>query len=218
MKLYKLSGVVVVAAILVCLGFSAPAKAIQYSTFTCTLTRANPQSTDTSPNPCTADAGNILSGEGPWTFEYTVVGEVSFLGLQIKNNPGAGDICFVIGFRQPTGTNIAFSTSPKVIEEATTNACGPQFTDTNGPPLTLFAYIQTGVPGSSLTLDVHYPTCLATATDASGKPYCTTENGFTLNRMGLQQRTLAKLKDQGSTFAQLTDPVVDVCRRRVLLG
>lgn len=222
MKPYKLSGAVAVAAILFCLGFAAPAEAVTYSTFTCTLTRANPQSTNTSPNPCTkpdgtpADARNILSGEGYWNFEYTVVGNVSFLGLQIKNNPGAGDICFVVGFRQPRGTNVPFSTNPKVVEEAYTSACGTQFMDTNGPPLTLFAYIQTGDanPDAGVTLTVHYPTC--SSTDGSGN--CTTENGFALNRMGLQQRTVAKFRDQGSALANSIDPVVDESRRRVLLG
>ena len=217
MRRTLLTGVLsLVAAILVCLEFAAPVEAVTYSTFTCTLTRANPQSTNTSPNPCTADARNILSGEGYWNFEYTVVGNVSFLGLQIKNNPGAGDICFVIGFRQPRGTNVPFSTNPKVVEEAYTSACGTQFTDTNGPPLTLFAYIQTGDanPDAGVTLTVHYPTC--SSTDGSGN--CTTENGFALNRMGLQQGILAKLKDQGSALPPWTDPVVDVSRRRMLLG
>ena len=227
MKPYKLSGViVVVAAILVCLGFAAPAKATDYSTFTCTLTEANAYSPNTSPNPCTTTADrtlsngstarNVLSGEGYWNFEYTVVGNVSFLGIQIKNNPGAGDICFVYSDRlsKTKHTNVAFSTNPIVIEAAATSACGTQYTDTNGPPLTLFAYIQTGDPNASVTLDVHYPSCLATNTSGN----CTTENGFALNGTALQQGALARLREQGGTFAQLPDPVVDVCRRRVLLG
>ena len=214
MQPYKLSGVVMVAAILICLGYAAPAEAIQYSTFTCTLTEANPQSTDTDPNPCTADARNIVSGEGPWMIGYTVIGKVSFLGLQIKNNPGAGDICFVSSDRLSKTKRTSGTFFAPVIEEAATSVCGTQFTDSNGPPLTLFAYIQTVDPGASVTLDVQYPTCLAT--DASGN--CTTENGFTLNRNALQEGALARLSEQGGTFAQLPNPVVDVCRRRVLFG
>jgi hypothetical protein len=189
---------VLVVAVLFCLGFSPPAQA---QSFTITLTESSPRVCNSTGD--TSPVCNIDSAAGTWSFSAVVTGKVSFLGLQIKNNPGPGDICDVYGKHQPKGNiMVTFSGVPA----AAMNVCGNRFTDTNGEPLALFAYIQTADPSASVTITVTYPVETAAL------------SGSTLNRRGLQLGTLARLGEQGGTLAQLPDPVVDVCRRRVLLG
>jgi hypothetical protein len=138
-----------VVVVLSCLGFSPPAQA---QSFTITLTQSSPRvcnsTGDTSP-PC-----NVDSAAGDWSFSVMVKGKVSFLGLQIKNNPGAGDICWVYGKRHPSGN---FVVTASAIPTAATNVCGNKFIDSNGEPLALFAYIQTGDASAKVTITVTYP-------------------------------------------------------------
>jgi hypothetical protein len=82
-----------------------------------------------------------------------VKGKVSFLGLNIKNNAGAGDICWHSGTRQPKGT---FTILSAPIPAADFNACGDEFTDPD-VGLNLHSYIQTGDSKASVTIDVTYP-------------------------------------------------------------
>ena len=109
-----------------------------------TLTRANPQVNV-----------DVTSGAGDWVFTYYVTGKVSFLSFNIKDNPGAGDICSHTEIRQPKrgpGSRTADN-----VPVATLNACGGQFEDTNGPPLNLQAFIQTGDDNASVVVTVTYP-------------------------------------------------------------
>lgn len=151
MRSIRSAGVaILVVGVLFCLGFSAPAQA--QDPFTITLTKSSPQACGSTGD--TSPACNVDSAAGGWSFSISVRGKVSFLGLQIKNNPGAGDICWHQSFRQPSGT---FSVSASNIPAAATNACGDQYRDTNGEPLTVFAYIQTGDANASVSIIVTYP-------------------------------------------------------------
>ncbi len=134
------------AGVLFCLGSGAPAQA---GNFHVTLNKATPQV-----------KVNVLSGAGNWMFFVTVKGKVSVLGRQIKDNDiGAGDICWVSVIRQPKATPpmYPFSDTAFDIPAATEDACGTDWPDTNGPKLTLFAYIQTADPKASVDIDVFYP-------------------------------------------------------------
>src|ERR1700693_4697725 len=98
---------ILVIGVLSFLGFTLPASA---GTCSVTLTKAHPQ-----------DSGfcQVISGEGFWTFTYTVSGNVNSLGLQIKNNPGAGSICWVGGGpRKPKTGDPLISTEPYLVPAA----------------------------------------------------------------------------------------------------
>ena len=128
-------------AIFLFLGFTGPANA---GTCYVELTKSHMD-----------DSGfcNVLSGAGNWVFTYTVTGRVSSFGRHIKNNPGAGDICWQTSLRQPkSGMDIAPN-----IPSATEGVCGLDFTDTNGDPLTIFAFIQTGDAKAKVAIRVDYP-------------------------------------------------------------
>ena len=134
-------------------GFCATAQAQSCSsldqkctTVLTTLTKANQQ--ENSPD--------IYSAAGAWEITITVTGRVSSFGFNIKNNPGAGDICFHWGQRNPATGTSTISTSPYVVPAATTGACGNQFKDTNGDPLTLFVNIQTGDSKAAVDVKVTY--------------------------------------------------------------
>jgi hypothetical protein len=142
-RLVKIS--TLLAGILVFLGFSLPAVA---GTCSVTLTKAHPQDSAFC---------QVISGEGFWTFTYTVSGNVNSLGLQIKNNPGAGSICWVGGSpRKPRTGDPLISTDPYLVPAAETGVCGFDFEDSNGDPLAVAAFIQTA-PGGTLALTVTYP-------------------------------------------------------------
>ncbi len=98
------------------------------------------------------DCANVTSGAGTWVFTYTVTGKVTSFGRHIKNNPGAGDICWQSGIRKPKSGG---DTAPG-IPAAAQSACGDEFTDTNGDPLTLSAFIQGG-SDARVDITVDYP-------------------------------------------------------------
>ncbi len=98
---------------------------------------------------------NVLSGAGDWVFTYTVTGRVNLLGLAIKNNPSAGDFCWGTQVRKPKGSDQEITAQS--IPQAALNACGVQFQDTNGIPLSFNAYIQGVDPGGSIAIAVSYP-------------------------------------------------------------
>jgi hypothetical protein len=101
---------------------------------------------------------DVTSGAGDWFFVVTVAGKVSQLGRQIKNNPGAGDICWHSSILKLPST---FSDTAPSIPTAAPYACSPvgapNYTDTNGAPLNLYTYIQTGDSKASVVIDVYYP-------------------------------------------------------------
>jgi hypothetical protein len=95
--------------------------------------------------------------EGVWTFEITVRGKVSALGIKIKNNPGAGDVCWSYYQKSPISGFTAVETEfDKPIAAASEGICGSQFEDINGDPLTVYAYTQGG-KSANVTIDVFPP-------------------------------------------------------------
>ncbi len=127
--------------ILLFIGFALPAKA---GTCHVTLDKNNTQGN--------GDCANVLSGAGTWVFTYTVTGKVTSFGRHIKNNPGAGDICWQSSIRKPKSGG---DTAPG-IPAASQDVCGDEFTDTNGDPLTLSAFIQGGTD-AKVDITVDYP-------------------------------------------------------------
>ena len=122
------------------LGITLPANA---GTFTFTLSK-NTANVNTA----------VLSGAGPWNYNYTVTGRVSSVGLNIKNHaPGAADFCSAYGERQPSGT-ISYSTD--TIPAAGFQVCGVQWVDPD-PELWLVAYVQTGDNKAKVVVTVTYP-------------------------------------------------------------
>lgn len=104
--------------------------------------------------PQAAVTQDVLSGPGDWTFVITVKGKVSALGIKIKNNPSAGDVCWSYYQKSPTSnTTMAFS-----IPAAIVGVCvdPPQFPDINGDPLTVYAFTQGG-KSADVTISVTYP-------------------------------------------------------------
>ena len=98
------------------------------------------------------DCASVLSGAGTWVFTYTVSGKVTSFGRHIKNNPGAGDICWQSSIRKPKSGGDMVPGIP----DARQGACGDDFIDTNGDPLTVFAFIQGGAD-AKVNLTVDYP-------------------------------------------------------------
>src|ERR1051325_2421526 len=82
---------------------------------------------------------DVTSGAGDWFFVMNVAGKVSQLGRQIKNNPGAGDICWHSSILKLPAT---FSDTAPSMPAAVAYACSPvgapNYTDTNGAPLNLY--------------------------------------------------------------------------------
>ena len=155
MKTFRFWTLALLAAILLCSAFSVPAQA---GTFTVTLDKNTPKCT--SATLCTATDVTSLK-EGFWTFSVTVTGRVNSLGLQIKNSfPGAADFCWGFSGNNPKGTFLV-TTSPFIIPVATTNACGTQWADTNGDPLSFVAYIKTSDPKAKVVITVTYPDLVA---------------------------------------------------------
>ena len=129
------------AGVLFVFGLAFPAKA---GTCHVTLTKNNDQGN--------GDCADVASGAGTWVFTYTVTGKVTSFGRHIKNNPGAGDICWQSSIRKPkSGVDTASG-----IPAASQGVCGDEFTDTNGDPLTVSAFIQGGTDGK-VVLTVDYP-------------------------------------------------------------
>lgn len=131
----------------------------QTPTNTFTMHLAGPQAQLVSDKLAAIGSGGIASGTDPctsqgcpttgtWMFSWKVSGNVTALGIQVKNNPGAGDICARSGFKHPVTTTAGFN--PQVPPSAT-NVCGTRWLDTNGPGLTVFANIQ---GGSNAVVDV----------------------------------------------------------------
>jgi hypothetical protein len=142
MKTIRVANVsTLVAGVLLSVGLTVPAEAGEFQV---TLNKANP-----------LVHVDVLSGAGDWDFSYTVTGKVSLLGLAIKNNPSAGDFCWGAQVRKPKGSNQEITAQS--IPEATLNACGVQFQDTNGIPLNLDAYVQGADPNGSIVISVAYP-------------------------------------------------------------
>jgi hypothetical protein len=138
-RVAKLSILLAVALFL--FGLAFPAKA---GTCHVTLDKNNTQGN--------GDCTNVSSGAGTWVFTYTVAGKVTSFGRHIKNNPGAGDICWLLAIKKPrSGTD----TAPG-IPAASQGVCGDDFTDTNGDPLTVSAFIQGGAD-AKVDITVDYP-------------------------------------------------------------
>jgi hypothetical protein len=131
----------VLAAALFLFGLAFPVDA---GTCHVTLTKNNDQGN--------GDCANVTSGAGTWVFTYTVSGKVTSFGRHIKNNPGAGDICWQSSIRKPKS---GADTAPG-IPAASLGVCGDDFTDTNGDPLTVFAFIQGGTD-AKVDITVDYP-------------------------------------------------------------
>lgn len=149
MKTFRFWTLALLAAILLCSAFSVPAQA---GTLTITLDKNTPKCT--AGTLCTAT--DVTSGEGFWTFAVTVTGKVNSLGLQIKDSfPGASDFCYSSSVKNPRGTFPV--TTPMMIPAAATDACGTQWVDTNGPPFSFVAYIQTSDPKANVVITVTYP-------------------------------------------------------------
>jgi hypothetical protein len=109
-----------------------------------TLTKASPEAYPA-----------VTSGAGNWVYTITVTGKVSFLGLNIKNSaPGAADFCSHSALRQPKGSSVVV-TDP--IPAAAPGACGTDWPDTNGIPLSLVAYIDTADRNARVDIRVDYP-------------------------------------------------------------
>lgn len=101
--------------------------------------------------PQAAVTQDVLSGAGNWTFVITVKGNVSTLGIKIKNNPSAGDVCWSYYQKSPkSGSTIAYA-----VPAASVGICGDQFADINGDPLTVYAYTQGGK--ADVKISVTYP-------------------------------------------------------------
>ena len=133
---------ILLAGALLFFGFVLPTNAGTLPVIT--LTKANPQVNV-----------DVTSGAGDWVFTYVVTGKVSFLSLNIKNNPGAGDVCAHTDVRQPKkGLG---SRTAENLPAAELNACGDQFQDTNGIPLNLQAFIQTADANARVDITVVYP-------------------------------------------------------------
>jgi hypothetical protein len=131
------------AAILVFVGSSRPVLA---GTCSVTLTKSHQ-----------GDSGfcNVTSGAGNWVFTIAVSGKVGQLGFHIKNStPGAADLCWVTSLRQPKG-NIVLVTDP--IPASAPSVCGTNWPDTNGAPLSVFAYSQIGDRNAQVSITVDYP-------------------------------------------------------------
>jgi hypothetical protein len=141
MKFIRFAKLSTMLAGLLVFGPSMPAKA---GTCHITLTKNNDQGN--------GDCTNVASGAGTWVFTYTVTGKVTSFGRHIKNNPGAGDICWQSSTRKPKSGG---DTAPG-IPAASQGACGDEFTDTNGDPLTVFAFIQ-GSGDARIDITVDYP-------------------------------------------------------------
>lgn len=141
MKKIRLAKVsTLLAGILFFLGFAVPADA-----GTCYTELKQDHQRDN-------DFCNVISGEGDWVFIYTVTGRVNDFQLAIKNNTSAADFCWGFGKRKPTSGMV---TAPN-IPAATEGACGDQFPDTNGDPLTVTAVIVGDAKGK-VTISVEYP-------------------------------------------------------------
>jgi hypothetical protein len=98
---------------------------------------------------------NVLSGAGNWVFTIAVSGKVGALVFHIKNStPGAADLCWVTSLRQPKG-NIVLVTDP--IPAAAPSVCGTDWPDTNGAPLSVFAFSQIGDRNARVDIQVDYP-------------------------------------------------------------
>jgi hypothetical protein len=139
MRFAKVSGPLVGALFLLALADSAIA-----GTCHITLDKNNTQGN--------GDCGSVLSSAGTWVFTYTVSGKVTSFGRHIKNNPGAGDICWQSSNKKPKSGG---DTAPGM-PQATSGVCGEDFIDTNGDPLTVFAFIQGG-SDARVDLTVDYP-------------------------------------------------------------
>ncbi len=129
------------AGVLFCFGLTVPASA---GTCHVSLDKNNTQGN--------GDCANVTSGAGTWVFTYTVSGKVTSFGRHIKNNPGAGDICWQSSIRKPKSGG---DTAPG-IPEASLGVCGEDFIDTNGDPLTVSAFLQGG-SDAKVDLTVDYP-------------------------------------------------------------
>jgi hypothetical protein len=131
------------AAILVFLGSTLPVTA---GTCSVVLTKAHQQDFEFC---------NVTSGPGNWVFTIAVSGKVGQLGFHIKNStPGAADLCWVTSLRQPKG-NIVLVTDP--IPAAAPSVCGTDWPDTNGAPLSVFAFSQIGDRNAQVSITVDYP-------------------------------------------------------------
>jgi len=131
----------VLAGVLVYVGLTVPASA-----GTCHI------SLDRNSTQASGDCASVASGAGTWVFTYTVSGKVTSFGRHIKNNPGAGDICWQSSVKKPKSGG---DTAPG-IPSASTGVCGEDFTDTNGDPLTVFAFMQGG-NDARVDLTVDFP-------------------------------------------------------------
>lgn len=131
------------AAILVFLGSTLPMNA---ETLYFELTKSAPQA-----------HFDVTSGPGIWSFHIEVTGKVNSLSFPIKNSaPGAADFCVTGGGlpRNPKGI-IDFDTNP--IDAAACQACGTTWFDTNGSPLALVGYLQTGDRNARVKIWVTFP-------------------------------------------------------------
>jgi hypothetical protein len=167
-------------AVILYLGFTASAQA---GTLSVTLSKATPSLyTD------------VTSGDGPWSFMVTVTGRVDYLQIHIKNNPGPGDICFHYAVSKPRSRTFSFQTPP--IPEAKVNACGSQYPDTNGEPLSLFTYIKTPDANAQVVISVMYPDDVPEDLEAlTGAPF--------------QEGTLARVADS-AVDVWVERPVLDM--------
>lgn len=131
------------AAILLFLGSTLPMSA---GTCSVQLTKQHQQDSDFC---------NVISGAGNWVFTIAVSGKVGALVFHIKNStPGAADLCWVTSLRQPKG-NIVLVTDP--IPAAAPSVCGTDWPDTNGAPLSVFAFSQIGDRNAQVNITVDYP-------------------------------------------------------------
>ena len=104
--------------------------------------------------PQAAVTQDVPSGAGNWTFVITVKGNVSALGIKIKNNPSAGDVCWSYYQKSPKSGSTLLISPP--IDAASVGICGDQFPDINGDPLTVYAFTQGG-KNADVKISVTYP-------------------------------------------------------------
>jgi hypothetical protein len=74
------------------------------------------------------------------------------LGLKIKNNPGAADVCYMNFQKHP----VSGSQTASNIPAASTGVCGTRFPDTNLDPLDVMAFTQGG-RSTDVEIDVFWP-------------------------------------------------------------
>ncbi|MGH9863271.1 MAG: hypothetical protein ACRD35_07585 [Candidatus Acidiferrales bacterium] len=135
------AGIPFLVVLALCCAQFAPSA--QAGTFRVTLSKGTPQ----------VDTTGIVSGAGQWIFTVAVTGKVSYLVLNIKNNAGAGDVCWHSSTRQPKGT---FTVVSSPVPAADFQTCGNRFADPD-LGLNLQSYIQTGDRNAVVTIDVTYP-------------------------------------------------------------